>query len=499
MQYREDKRSGNRLSALGFGCMRFPNTMGVIDQEAADRLVKQAFDRGVNYFDTAYSYPGSEEALGKALANHGLRERVHIATKLPHGKCQSISDVDRLFATSLSRLQTGNVDYYLMHNIVDAAQWERLEALGMREWVARKKREGAIRSIGFSFHGSLVEFKKMLDAYDWDFVQIQYNYMNETYQAGREGLQLAAQRGIPVVVMEPLLGGKLATGLPDAARRAFSLVEPERHPAEWGLRWLWDQPGVTVVLSGMNDPAQMDGNCDAAETAVPGCLSLDERAAYEVVREEFAKANPAANVHLPAIPERLPDVLSIEQVNVLLERVDGSDATSLRNRAILEVLYGCGLRVSECAGLDIGNCALPEGYLRIVGKGGKERISPIGGCALKALSVYLESGRPTLEKPTKPTSAVFLNARGGRLTRQSIHSIVARAGLAIGVENLHPHTLRHSFATHMLAGGADLRVIQEILGHSDISTTQIYTHVNRTHIQEEYLSAHPLAKLKQAE
>jgi len=217
------------------------------------------------------------------------------------------------------------------------------------------------------------------------------------------------------------------------------------------------------------------------------------------VREEFAKANPAANVHLPAIPERLPDVLSIEQVNVLLERVDGSDAASLRNRAILEVLYGCGLRVSECAGLDIGNCALSEGYLRIVGKGGKERISPIGGCALKALSVYLESGRPTLEKPTKPTSAVFLNARGGRLTRQSIHSIVARAGLAIGVENLHPHTLRHSFATHMLAGGADLRVIQEILGHSDISTTQIYTHVNRTHIQEEYLSAHPRAKLKQAE
>ena len=290
MQYREDKRSGNRLSVLGFGCMRFPNTMGVIDQEAADRLVKQAFDRGVNYFDTAYSYPGSEEALGKVLANHGLRERVHIATKLPHGKCQSIADVDRLFATSLSRLQTGYVDYYLMHNIVDAAQWERLEALGMREWVARKKREGAIRSIGFSFHGSLVEFKKMLDAYDWDFVQIQYNYMNETYQAGREGLQLAAQRGIPVVVMEPLLGGKLATGLPDAARRAFSLVEPERHPAEWGLRWLWDQPGVTVVLSGMNDPAQMDGNCDAAETAVPGCLSLDERAAYEVVREEFAKS-----------------------------------------------------------------------------------------------------------------------------------------------------------------------------------------------------------------
>ncbi len=212
------------------------------------------------------------------------------------------------------------------------------------------------------------------------------------------------------------------------------------------------------------------------------------------VREEYAKANPAANVHLPAIPERLPDVLSIEQVNVMLERVDGTDATSLRNRAILEVLYGCGLRVSECSGLDIGNCVLAEEYLRVVGKGGKERIAPIAGCALSALSIYLETGRNEFAKPLKPTSAVFLNARGGRLTRQSIHSIVARAGLAIGVENLHPHTLRHSFATHMLAGGADLRVIQEILGHSDISTTQIYTHVNRMHIQEEYRSAHPRAR-----
>ncbi len=214
------------------------------------------------------------------------------------------------------------------------------------------------------------------------------------------------------------------------------------------------------------------------------------------VREELAKANPAANVRLPAAPERLPDVLSIEQVNAMLDRVDGHNAASLRNRAILEVLYGCGLRVSECSGLDVGNCALAEGYLRIIGKGGKERIAPIAGCAHTALSDYLEKGRPQFAKPSaKPTAAVFLNARGGRLSRQSIHSIVAKAGAGIGVENLHPHTLRHSFATHMLAGGADLRVIQDILGHADISTTQIYTHVSRTHIQEEYRLAHPRARL----
>lgn len=213
------------------------------------------------------------------------------------------------------------------------------------------------------------------------------------------------------------------------------------------------------------------------------------------VREGYTNANPTSTVQLPAPPNRLPDVLTIEQANKLLDSITGDDAISLRNRAILEVLYGCGLRVSECSGLDLADCALAEGYLRVTGKGDKERISPISGCALDALVDYLNMGRPELTKPyAKPTAAVFLNARGGRLTRQSIHKIVAKAGGAIGVEDLHPHTLRHSFATHMLAGGADLRVIQEILGHADISTTQIYTHVNRTHIQEEYLSAHPRAK-----
>ena len=214
------------------------------------------------------------------------------------------------------------------------------------------------------------------------------------------------------------------------------------------------------------------------------------------MREGFAKDNPAASVRLPAPPEKLPDVLTIDQVNRLLDQATGDKPAQLRDRALLEVIYGCGLRVSECVGLDLGDCVFSEGFLRVVGKGDKERIAPISGYALSALVEYLEHGRSFLVKSEKPTSAVFLNARGGRLSRQSIHSIVAKAGVGIGIENLHPHTLRHSFATHMLAGGADLRVIQEILGHSDISTTQIYTHVNRTHIQEEYLSAHPRAQLR---
>ena len=213
------------------------------------------------------------------------------------------------------------------------------------------------------------------------------------------------------------------------------------------------------------------------------------------VRDGYARGNPAATVRLPKPPDKLPDVLTIDQVNALLDSAVGDSPRQLRDRAILEVLYGCGLRVSECVGLNQADCFFGDGFLRVVGKGDKERIAPISGCARDALVAYLEQGRPHLLKPAKPTSAVFLNARGGRLSRQSIHKIVAKAGIGIGVEDLHPHTLRHSFATHMLAGGADLRVIQEILGHSDISTTQVYTHVNRTHIQEEYLSAHPRAKL----
>lgn len=215
-----------------------------------------------------------------------------------------------------------------------------------------------------------------------------------------------------------------------------------------------------------------------------------------LVREGYTRRNPADTLPLPKSPDRLPDVLSIAQVSALLDALPTDGAPiDVRNRALLEVLYGCGLRASECTGLDVADCLLDEGYLRIVGKGGKERVSPISGTALRALTDYLAHARADLAPAyAPPTPAVFLNARGGRLTRQSVHAIVARAGLSIGVANLHPHTLRHSFATHMLEGGADLRVIQEILGHADISTTQIYTHVSRAHLREEYLHAHPRAK-----
>ena len=214
-----------------------------------------------------------------------------------------------------------------------------------------------------------------------------------------------------------------------------------------------------------------------------------------LVRESDASKDPTDSVRLPKVPSTLPDVLSIAQMDALLSQPFDTGPRGIRDQAILEILYGCGLRVSELVGLDLGDLFLDEGFMRVVGKGSKERVVPISGAAEGCLRRYLDGARPQLAKAyARPTSAVFLNARGGRLTRQSVHGMVAQAGLSIGVRDLHPHTLRHSFATHMLEGGADLRVIQEILGHADISTTQVYTHVDRSHIRAEYLAAHPRAR-----
>lgn len=231
-----------------------------------------------------------------------------------------------------------------------------------------------------------------------------------------------------------------------------------------------------------------------APTSVKRRLSAIKGLYRYLVREEVIATSPADLIAVPKTPDRLPDVLSIAQVSALMECADDSTPASLRDHALLEVLYGCGLRASEACGLNLADLALDEGYLRIRGKGGKERVAPISGAALRTLSMYLDDARRVLDGGRgKSGGAVFLNVRGGRITRQSLHKIVARAGLSIGVTNLHPHTLRHSFATHLLEGGADLRAIQEMLGHSDISTTQIYTHVDRSHIREEYLAAHPRA------
>lgn len=214
-----------------------------------------------------------------------------------------------------------------------------------------------------------------------------------------------------------------------------------------------------------------------------------------LLREGLCQKNPTETVVMPKKPQRLPDVLSVEAVCELIDGVEGSDPLKLRDRAILEVLYGCGLRVSELCGLDCDRLNLEEGFMLVLGKGSKERVVPVSGEAERCLRRYLQEGRPPLsQKSGCAVPAVFLNARGGRLSRQSVFRMVQKRGLEVGLKDLHPHVLRHSCATHMLEGGADLRIIQDMLGHSDISTTQIYTHVQRAHIREEYVHAHPRAR-----
>ncbi|SHI02771.1 hypothetical protein SAMN02745823_02004 [Sporobacter termitidis DSM 10068] len=287
MQYRSDPKSGNALSILGFGCMRFPRNLSQIDMNKTEKLVLKAIENGVNYFDTAYIYGGSEEALGTIVHKNNVRDRIFIATKLPHAKCQRYEDFDALFKTQLERLRTDYIDYYLIHNLSDTKSWQRLRELGIEKWIADNKASGKIRQIGFSFHGMYDEFLSLLDAYDWDFCQIQYNYVNTHYQAGTAGLQKAAEKGIPVMIMEPLLGGKLANGLPQKAINQFKAANTALSPAAWAFRWLWDQREVFVVLSGMNDDAQLSENLELADRSVSGMLSDEEHRLFESVTEAF--------------------------------------------------------------------------------------------------------------------------------------------------------------------------------------------------------------------
>ena len=282
MKYRED-RYGNRISQLGYGCMRFSRKGGTIDYAKAEREVMLAIENGVNYFDTAYIYPGSEECLGRILEENGCRDRVNIAAKLPQYIIRSEKGIEKTFREELSRLRTDHIEYYLMHMFTDFSEWERLQSLGVEQWISDRKAEGSIRNIGFSYHGNTEMFIRILDAYDWDFCLIQYNYLDETSQAGRRGLEYAAEKGVPVMIMEPLRGGKLVK-LPASALEELQKSGTGYTPVELGLRWLWDQPAVTCVLSGMNSEEMVRENIRIASEAGPGMFTERETALTERIR-----------------------------------------------------------------------------------------------------------------------------------------------------------------------------------------------------------------------
>lgn len=283
MKYRKDKY-GNELSQLGYGCMRFTSKGTRTDYAKAEREVMRAIESGVNYFDTAYAYMGNEECLGRILAENNVRDKVFIATKLPQYLIRSMKAIEKTFGEELTRLQTDHIDYYLMHMLTDISEWERLKSYGIEEWIDARKADGSIRQIGFSYHGDTDMFMKILDSYDWDFCQVQYNYLDEVSQAGKRGVEYAEKKGIPVIVMEPLRGGKLVN-LPVKARKELAESGNGYTAAELGLRWLWNQSGVTVVLSGMNSIEMVDENIRIASDAEPGSLDESEKALVDSIRK----------------------------------------------------------------------------------------------------------------------------------------------------------------------------------------------------------------------
>ncbi|MDR0466384.1 MAG: cation diffusion facilitator family transporter, partial [Deltaproteobacteria bacterium] len=301
MQHRKFGRTSLMVSALGFGCMRlpilgkWPEDAASIDEAKTRKLLLAAVDAGVNYFDTAWPYHGgnSESIVGKTLADAGLRKKTHIATKLPSWDIGEPADMERIFAEQCKKLRTDYIDFYLLHSL-NRTYWKKLVEYGALEFLARLKREGRILHAGFSFHDDAPVFKEILDGWDWDFCQIQYNFLDEELQAGTTGFERAVEKGLAVVVMEPLKGGALARPAPQDIQAIWDKAVPGRSPADWALRWLWDKAGMTVLLSGMNSLEQLEENCRICNAAQAGGLSDAERAAYAKARELFMKRNKVA-------------------------------------------------------------------------------------------------------------------------------------------------------------------------------------------------------------
>jgi len=288
MLYRKMPKSGDELSILGFGCMRLPvKEDGSIDEERATKQVRYAIDHGVNYVDTAWPYHGgqSELFLGRALAD-GYRRKVKLATKLPTWLLKSRKDMDHFLNAQLERLNTDHIDYYLVHALLGEL-WDNVETLGIADFLDGAKADGRITNAGFSFHGAGKDFNRIVDAYDWDFCQIQYNFLDEKNQAGTDGLEYAASKGLGVVIMEPLRGGNLTSPVPPAVKDIWDEATTKRTPAEWALRWVWNHPEVTVILSGMNEETHIEENLTVADNAYPNSLTKAELQLVKKVERKY--------------------------------------------------------------------------------------------------------------------------------------------------------------------------------------------------------------------
>ncbi len=276
MLTRRMSSTGDDLSILGFGCMRLPGRNPKIDEPRATAMIRGAIDRGLNYIDTAVPYHAgqSEPFVGRVLQD-GYRERVKLATKLPPWKVKTREDMDRILGEQLEKLQTDHIDYYLVHSL-NAKSWETMRGLGVTDFLDAALADGRIANAGFSFHGKLRGFQTIVDGYDWKFCQIQYNILDTHRQAGTEGLMYAADKGLGIIVMEPLRGGSLTKSVPPSVQTIWDSGATKRTPAEWALRWVWNHPQVNLILSGMSTEEQVDENIRIAGEATAESLTPEE-------------------------------------------------------------------------------------------------------------------------------------------------------------------------------------------------------------------------------
>ncbi len=295
MQHRSFGKLEWKPSALGFGAMRLP-TIGddpaKIDEELATRMIRTAIDAGVNYVDTAWPYhrEQSEPFVGRCLQD-GYRDRVRLATKMPVWLIEKPADFDRYLDEQLKRLRTDRIDFYLLHAL-NAKRWPSIRDLGVFDWAERAIGEGRIGYLGFSFHDDLATFKTIVDAYDWTFCQIMYNYMDVDFQAGTEGLRYAAAKGLAVVIMEPLRGGSLTQPAPKPVEKLWASADTQRSQADWALQWLWNQPEVSLCLSGMSTMQHVEENVASAERSGVGTLNHEELGLIDRVREAYRALSP---------------------------------------------------------------------------------------------------------------------------------------------------------------------------------------------------------------